>query len=284
MTKKKVKSIVSVIVFIIVAISAVVGYFLISKNGDNGNENPGFIGTTNIPQYSESLFIQLNDNVPVFSDDEKTTTGYENYSELDSLGRCGVAVASLGLDTMPAPDEERGSISSVYPSGWKYDGVSNNNKYDTSLVSGGYIYNRSHMIGWQLSAENANDRNLITGTRYFNTPGMLDFENMVADYIKETGNHVAYRVTPVYVGNNLVCHGVQIEAYSVEDNGDGISFNVFIYNVQPGIVIDYATGDNWLATEASENQAQSNVLDGYGAIVVFNQNKKSTNFVDFSVF
>lgn len=187
-----------------------------------------------IPPYDGDIFVIVNDNVPFFSSAELTTTAYESYSNLDSLGRCGVALASCGKEIMPAPGEERGSISNVYPSGWvqaKYDGI-----------SGGYLYNRCHLLGWQLSAENANRKNLITGTRAFNVDGMLPFENMVADYIKETGNHVAYRVSPLFEGNNLVATGVRMEAFSVEDQGEGICFHVFVYNVQPGFVIDYSSG------------------------------------------
>lgn len=189
-----------------------------------------------IPDFSGRPYTVINGNVPSFNKSELTTTGYETYSPLDSLGRCGGAVASCGKEIMPSANEERGSISSVKPSGWVQA------KYD--CVSGKYLYNRCHLIGWQLSAENANKRNLITGTRYMNTEGMLPFENMVADYIRETGNHVAYRVTPVYEGSNLVASGVQIEAYSVEDNGEGICFNVYCYNVQPGVVINYSTGES----------------------------------------
>lgn len=194
-----------------------------------------------VPKYSGSPFAKLNGNLPSFKDEDKTTKSYEFYSELDSLGRCGYTVACVGKDLMPTEDRE--SISSVKPSGWV------NNKYDTKLVDGGYIYNRCHLIGFQLTGENANERNLITGTRYMNVDGMLPFENMVADYVKETGNHVMYRVTPIYDGNDLVACGVQLEAYSVEDDGDGVCFNVYVYNVQPGIVIDYATGNNWLQSE-----------------------------------
>ncbi len=189
-----------------------------------------------IPEYQGQIFIQLNDNVPSFSADELKAVGYEKYGELDSLGRVTVAVASLGSDTMPKQDEKRGDISKIKPTGWVQK------KYDN--ISGKYLYNRCHLIGWQLSAENANRKNLITGTRYFNVEGMLTFENMVADYIKETDNHVAYRVTPVFEGDNLLCKGVQIEAYSIEDRGDGISFNIFCYNVQPDININYKTGDS----------------------------------------
>lgn len=192
-----------------------------------------------IPEYSGRAYVVINDNVPSFNKYELTTKGYETYASLDNFGRCGGAVASCGREIMPRPEEERGSISAVKPSGWVQA------QYD--WVSGKYLYNRCHLIGWQLSAENANKRNLITGTRYMNTEGMLPFENMVADYIKETNNHVAYRITPVYDGNDLVAKGVQMEAYSVEDDGEGICFNVFCYNVQPGVEIDYTTGRSWAA-------------------------------------
>ena len=198
--------------------------------GDDGSKAV----LSEIPGYSGRAYVVINDNVPSFNKYELTTKGYEAYASLDSLGRCGGAVASCGREIMPKPDEERGSISSVKPSGWVQA------QYD--CVSGKYLYNRCHLIGWQLSAENANKRNLITGTRYMNTEGMLPFENMVADYIRETDNHVAYRITPVYEGNDLVATGVQMEAYSVEDDGEGICFNVFCYNVQPGVEIDYSTG------------------------------------------
>ena len=182
----------------------------------------------------------LNENKAYFTADEITANAYEFYSDLDSLGRCGVVHACIGKELMPKEGEERGSISSVYPSGWVQA------EYSTDVVDGGYLYNRAHLIGWQLTAENANERNLITGTRYFNVDGMLPFENMVADYIKETGNHVLYRVTPDFQSNNLVATGVTMEAYSVEDNGEGIQFCVYVYNFQPGILIDYATGKSRL--------------------------------------
>lgn len=193
-----------------------------------------------IPEYDESPYVVLNNNVPEFEDDDITTTSFEKYSDLDYLGRCGVAFACLSVDTMPSDDDERGSISSVTPSGWI------NKEY--AIIDGKYLYNRCHLIGYQLSNENANEKNLITGTRYMNTEGMLPFENDVAEYIKETNNHVLYRVTPIYDGNNLVASGVQIEARSVEDDGDGICFNVYCYNVQPGITIDYATGESSLSS------------------------------------
>lgn len=189
-----------------------------------------------LPEFSGIPYTFVNGNQPNFSSAELTTIAYERYTNLDPLGRCGMAIASCGKEIMPGVNEERGSISSIKPSGWlqaSYKGV-----------SGGYLWNRCHLIGWQLSAENANMQNLITGTRYMNVDGMLTFENMIADYIKETNNHVAYRVTPIFIGDNLVCSGVQMEAYSIEDGGDGICFNVYCYNVQPTITINYATGES----------------------------------------
>lgn len=187
-----------------------------------------------IPAYSGEPYVAINGNVPYFSDAEMTTTSFEDYSPLDSLDRCGVAYSCVGTETMPT--EKRGSIGQIKPSGW------HTVKYD--FIDGKYLYNRCHLIGYQLTAENANEQNLITGTRALNIDGMLPFENMTADYIKETGNHVLYRVTPMFDGNDLVSKGVLMEAKSVEDNGDGILFCVFAYNVQPGVTIDYATGDN----------------------------------------
>ena len=215
----------------------------------NPNTNDD-ISISNIPEYSGEDYIILNNNIPNFSDSDLTTTSFEEYSPLDSLGRCGVAFANIGTDIMPT--EKRESISSVKPSGWK------SAEYPTDVIKGKYLYNRSHLIGFQLTAENANERNLITGTRYFNATLMLPYENMVADYIKETNNHVLYRVTPVFKGNNLVATGVQIEAKSVEDNGEGIEFNVFIYNIQPGITIDYVTGDSALSGEEITKTEPSN--------------------------
>jgi len=198
-----------------------------------------------IPAYSGKAYVSINNNNPTFTASEKTTTSYEYYSNLDSLGRCGVAVACIGRDLMPT--EERGSIGSVKPTGWQTV------KYDN--VDGKYLYNRCHLIGYQLSGENANTKNLITGTRYLNVTGMLPFENMVADYVKETGNHVMYRVTPIFDGKNLLASGVQMEGYSVEDKGDGICFNVYCYNVQPGITINYANGNSSLANGGSSNNS-----------------------------
>ena len=197
---------------------------------------------TDIPEYSGKPYITIHDNQPDFTDSDLTTEAFENYSDLDDLGRCGVAYANICMDLMPT--EERGSISQVKPSGW------HSVRYDN--VDGKSLYNRCHLIGWQLAGENANEKNLITGTRYLNVDGMLPFENMVADYIKETDNHVMYRVTPVFEGENLVASGVLMEAESVEDHGEGVKFNVYVYNVQPGITIDYATGKAVLSdTDAS---------------------------------
>ena len=192
----------------------------------------------NLPEYDGNSYVIVNDNIPYFKEEEYTTNRFEKYSELDSLGRCGVASANISKDLMPT--EKRGSIGMIKPSGW------HTIKYDH--IDGKYLYNRCHLIGYQLTGENANEKNLITCTRSMNTKGMLQFENMVTKYIKDTGNHVLYRVTPVFEGNNLVATGVEMEAYSVEDNGKGIKFNVFVYNIEDGIIIDYKTGDSKLAS------------------------------------
>lgn len=211
--------------------------------------------------YDGKPYVVINDNDPDFTDADMTTTSFESYGELDGLGRCTTAFANIGKDLMPA--EKRGPIGEVKPTGWQTA------KYDN--VDGKYLYNRCHLIGYQLTGENANEKNLITGTRYLNVDGMLPFENMVADYIKETNNHVLYRVTPVFSGDNLVASGVQMEAKSVEDNGDGILFNVYCFNAQPGIAIDYATGDSHQddsivadaskSTTAAEANVQTYVLN-----------------------
>ena len=221
----------------------------ISESSDSSHDNselPNYTESTtislaSIPAYSGNPYVTLNGGTPDFSSSELKTQSYEYYSELDKLGRCGVVHACIGRDIMPT--EERGSIGMVKPTGW------HTVKYD--CVDGKYLYNRCHLIGYQLTGENANEQNLITGTRYMNVDGMLPFENIVADYVKETGNHVMYRVTPLYKGNNLLANGVQMEAYSVEDDGDGICFNVFVYNVQPQITIDYATGKSHLSNSSS---------------------------------
>ncbi len=197
-----------------------------------------------VPAYSGTPYVHLAGNVPSFGPEDLSTQGMERYSPLDVLGRCGPAFAVVGRETMPT--EERGAIGQVKPSGWHLA------KYD--CVDGKYLYNRCHLIGFQLTGENANVQNLITGTRYMNVDGMLPFENEVADYVTKTGNHVAYRVTPVFQGNELVARGVQMEARSVEDKGLGVCFNVYVYNAQPGVVIDYATGESWLAQEQGEEE------------------------------
>ncbi len=197
-----------------------------------------------LPAYAGTPFTVVNDNVPYFTEEELTAASFESYSELDGLGRCGVAYACIGRELMPT--EERGSIGQIKPSGW------HTVKYP-DLIPDRYLYNRCHLIGYQLTGENSNEKNLITGTRYLNVEGMCPFEDLTADYIKETGNHVLYRVTPVYTGNNLLADGVLMEAESIEDEGNGVLFNVFVYNVQPGILIDYATGDS--APGAAETAA-----------------------------
>ena len=189
-----------------------------------------------LPAYSGEPYVAVNGNQPFFTEEDQTTASYETYSPLDALGRCGAAWANVGVDLMPT--EDRGSIGQVKPSGWQTV------KYD--IVDGKYLYNRCHLIGFQLTGENANEENLITGTRYLNVEGMLPFENLVADYVKETENHVLYRVTPIFEGEELVARGVLMEGLSVEDGGEGITFCVYAYNVQPGVIIDYATGESRL--------------------------------------
>ena len=205
-----------------------------------------------IPEYSGQPYVTLEENQPDFTLEDFTLDPFETYSRLDYLGRCGPACANVCIDTMPT--EERESISEVEPTGWV------NRTYD--FVDGEHLYNRCHLIGFQLTGENANERNLITGTRYMNVEGMLPFENLVADYVASTGNHVLYRVSPVFEGDNLVASGVQMEAISVEDEGEGVCFNVYVYNVQPGVVIDYATGENWLDEAAlSDGEVHQYVLN-----------------------
>ena len=213
-----------------------------NTNANNKNyltEENVTVDLSSIPKYSSSPYIEINNNIPYFEEKDYTTKNFEQYSELDILGRCGVAFANVCTDIMPPVGDKRGDISSVKPSGWKQK------KYN-----GEYLYNRCHLIGYQLSDEDSNKQNLITGTRYLNIEGMLPFENKVADYIKSNkSNHVLYRVTPIFKENNLVASGVQMEACSVEDNGQGICFNVYCYNVQPGIVIDYATGESQISAK-----------------------------------
>ena len=222
-----------------------------------------------IPAYSGELFVKVNNGTPYFTESDYTTKSYENYSDLDSLGRCGVATACVGKDLMPTG--ARGDISDVIPSGWWQA------QYD--IVEGKYLYNRSHLIGWQLTGENANEKNLITGARTFNQEGMKPFENQVADYIKETNNHVLYRVTPVFVGTELVARGVLMEAWSVEDNGDGICFCVFVYNVEPGIEIHYETGKSHLEGQKEEGaEGEENTQAPSGEPVDYIVNTSSKKF------
>lgn len=211
------------------------------------------IELSELPEYSGEPYVEINGNEPDFAEEELTEQSFETYSDLDYLGRCGLAYANVGTDLMPTA--ERGNIGQVKPSGWQTV------KYDH--VDGKYLYNRCHLIGYQLSGENANEKNLITGTRYMNVEGMLPFENMVADYVKETDNHVLYRVTPVFDGDNLLAGGVQMEALSVEDGGEGIAYNVYVYNVQPGVEINYATGESALRGEDVQGEtAQAGEIRG----------------------
>lgn len=239
--QKYIKLILAVILAIIIVIADSCGVDFGKIFGGLSNDNTISYTTsydlTSIPRYTSEPYVVLNDNRPNFSEADYNKEELEEYSEVDYLGRCGPAFAKVGIETMPT--EERGEIGQVKPSGWQTV------KYD--IVDGKYLYNRCHLIGFQLTGENANKANLITGTRYMNVDGMLPFENMVADYVKETGNHVLYRVTPIFEGENLVASGVQIEAKSVEDNGEGICFNVYVYNVQPGITIDYSNGNSRLS-------------------------------------
>ncbi len=222
---------------------------------ENQQASAGSVSLEEVPAYSGSPYVELDGNQPGFSLEERTTDSFETYSTLDALGRCGPAYACIGQDLMPTEDRE--SISSVRPTGWVQA------EYD--FVEGGSLYNRCHLIGFQLTGENANEENLITGTRYMNVEGMLPFENMVADYIKETGNHVLYRAIPIFEGENLVASGVVMEAFSVEDEGEGVCFHVYVYNVQPGVEIDYATGESWetgdSAFSALESQAEEQETD-----------------------
>ena len=235
--KKYNKKQIKLLIYTIILIWSIITYLYLPSN-DTENISNTIVATSNttytsieeIPEYMGEIYVVLNNNIPNFEENEYITKGFEKYSDLDNLGRCGVAYANICKEIMPT--KEREDISDVKPTGWiqkKYNGE--------------YLYNRCHLIGHQLAGEDANELNLITGTRYFNVNGMLPFENEIADYIDDNPeNHVLYRVTPIYKESNLVANGVQMEAYSIEDNGMGVSFNVFVYNVEPGIDIDYATG------------------------------------------
>ncbi len=229
MRKNNMQRYIKLILLLCVIIAMAVNYY-------NKESETEIFTVDAIPEYAGMVYIKLNGNEPSFTKSELTLYAYEKYGELDGFGRATGAIATLGKETMPKKGEERESISHIKPSGWVQS------EYES--INGKYLYNRCHLIGWQLSAENDNLCNLVTGTKFFNTMGMLPFENMVADYIMETGNHVAYRVTPLFFEADLVCRGVQIEACSVEDEGEGIKFNVFCYNVQPDVEIDYLTGES----------------------------------------
>lgn len=236
MRKKKLKLAavaIAVIAVVCIAVFCVLNWLYPKEHGSAED-------ILNIPEYSGAAYVEVNGNKPFFTESDISTDSFEYYSELDSLGRCGVAFANISREMMPT--EERGEIGSIKPSGWnqaKYEGI-----VDSKPP---YLYNRCHLIAYCLTAENANEKNLITGTRYMNVEGMLPFEERVARYLNDYDNHVLYRVTPVFEGKNLVAGGVLIEAYSVEDNGTGISFCVYCYNVQPGIEIDYRTGESRIA-------------------------------------
>lgn len=243
---KKRNSVLSGIIFIIIAVISLI------INNTQQTESISF-DLSSIPPYSGKAWVKLNNDVPLFTEDEITNESFESYSELDTLGRCGVCIASVGQDIMPT--EERGRISSVKPTAW------HSVQYDN--IDGGSLYNRCHLIGFQLTGENANYKNLITGTRYMNIDGMVEFENRVANYVKETGNHVMYRATPIFDGDNLLASGVTLEGYSVEDNGKGVSFYVFCYNVQPDIYIDYKTGDSYYIGTQKTEPADDGVKSDY---------------------
>lgn len=232
----------------------------IATEENTKSEQSNTISLENIPEYSGTAYVEINENIPEFTDEEKqNTTSFKKYSDLDFLGRCGVAFANVGQDIMPT--EKREAIGMIKPSGW------HTVKYP-EIIKDRYLYNRCHLVGFQLVGTNADKRNLITGTRYLNVDGMLPFENQVADFVKETNYHVLYRVTPIFKDNELVARGVQMEGYSVEDKGKGICFNVYVYNVQPGITIDYVTGNSEPNTnvdinnDLKNNQNKINITDG----------------------
>ncbi len=262
MKKKKVIFAVFLFIFSLLISSCSAPY----ENAENNvnYEKVYTISLPDIPAYSGNAYVEINGNKPFFTQDEYTTKSFEIYEELDALGRCGTAFANIGIDIMPT--EEREPIGQIKPSGWRTA------NYD--FVDGKYLYNRCHLIGFQLSGENANEKNLITGTRYMNVDGMLPFENMVADYVKETKNHVLYRVTPIFEGDNLLASGVIMEAMSMEDNGEGILFNVYCYNVQPNVSINYENGDNFLSEEKTTAEAWGNNSYSY----IANKNSKKFHY------
>lgn len=242
------------------------------------NEKKSIIDLSSIPPYIGTPYVNINGNEPFFSEEEKSNTGaFETYSNLDYLGRCGVAYANICKEIMPT--EKRGEIGQIRPSGWHTV-----NYHD--LVDGNYLYNRCHLIGYQLAGENANEKNLITGTRYLNVEGMLPFENKVDDYVERTNNHVLYRVTPIFEGNNLVASGVLMEAYSVEDSGRGVKYCVYCYNVQPGIDINYANGDSQVSagSNAANNEASNSLAntENVSSDYILNTNTKKFHRPDCS--
>ncbi len=261
--KTKIK-ILSLLLTFVIFLSGCGVWFTNEVDGQNGL----FIGVTDtrvdelkdVPEFKDEPYVVINDNKPYFTDDMLSDKAYEYYSELDGLGRCGVVMACVGTEIMPT--EERGEIGMVKPTGW------HTVKYDN--VDGKYLYNRCHLLGYQLTGENANKKNLITGTRYLNIDGMLPFENLIAAYVEETDNHVLYRVTPIFEGDNLLATGVQMEGYSVEDNGEAICFNVFAYNAQPGITIDYATGESSLNSNVQTEKPKEETVTTY----IINRNTK----------
>ena len=226
-----------------------------------------------LPAYAGEPYAVVNGNIPDFADEDLTAGTFERYSELDRLGRCGTAYANISRETMPS--ERRGAIGMTRPSGW------HTVRYD-DLIEGKYLYNRCHLIAYRLAGENANARNLITGTRYLNVAGMAPFEKMVGDYAEATGNHVLYRVTPIFEGENLVASGVRMEAYSVEDNGGGVCFHVYVYNVQPGVAIDYATGESHRSVGAAESvtRARTETAPAVEAAYILNRNTKKFHYSD----
>ena len=232
MSKRR-KGLAAVVVCAVLAGAATFAEGLFEKNGSDVRQTGSYAVVSEAPEYDGEPYVVLADNEPDFTEEELTETAYEEYSPLDDLGRCREAEACIGVELMP--EEDRGDISDIHPTGWQLVRYEN--------VEGGYLYNRCHLIGYQLTGENANRKNLITGTRYLNVTGMLPFENEVADYVHSTGNPCMYRVTPFFKGDELVARGVEMEAESVKDQK--ISFHVFVYNIQPGIEIDYTTGNSW---------------------------------------
>ena len=258
--KKRVYSILPLLLSLLVLFS---GCSLQQETFHDTNTD-SMVSLEEIPAFQEVPYAEINGNQPFFSDEEKTSESFESYSDLDHLGRCGTAYACIGQDLMPTEDRE--SISHIKPTGWQTA------EYD--FVDGKYLYNRCHLIGFQLAGENANEKNLITGTRYMNVEGMLPFENMTADYIKETGNHVLYRVTPIFKEDELVARGVQMEAWSIEDDGNGICFNVYVYNSQPDVAIDYQTGESRAVEKLTGSSEESQSSDTQSEEYILNTNTR----------